>query len=137
MVISVPVEDDVDCTLHQRSSVVTVGTGSLASSSSGRLTGAVVGETYALEEDEECAWHEGHIRWAHRAPVHRAATNIRWLLLSAQPSVLLVKLSIELSIDYRIPAAGAPVRPRGSLRRVRVSRLLPPRSGSRAPSCRL
>lgn len=66
-----------------------------------------------------------------------AATNIRWLLLSAQPSVLLVKLSIELSIDYRIPAAGAPVRPRGSLRRVRVSRLLPPRSGSRAPSCRL
>jgi hypothetical protein len=67
VVISVPVEDDVDCTLHQRSSVVTVGTGSLASSSSGRLTGAVVGETYALEEDEECAWHEGHIRWAHSA----------------------------------------------------------------------
>jgi hypothetical protein len=108
VVISVPVEDDVDCTLHQRSSVVTVGTGSLASSSYGRLTGAVVGETYALEEDEECAWHEGHIRWAHSAPVHRAATNIRWLLLSALPSVLLVKLSIELSIDYRIPAAGAP-----------------------------
>ena len=105
MVISVPVEDDVDCTLHQRSSEVTVGTGSLASSSSGRLSGAVVGETYALEEDEECAWHEGHIRWAHSAPVHCAATNIRWLLLSAQPSVLLVKLSIELSIDYRIPAA--------------------------------
>lgn len=119
MVISVPVEDDVDCTLHQRSSVVTVGTGSLASSSSGRLTGAVVGETYALEEDEECAWHEGHIRWAHSAPVHRAATNIRWLLLSALPSVLLVKR--EYRAKYRLsyprgrrPGAAARQSPAGT-----------------------
>jgi len=119
VVISVPVEDDVDCTLHQRSSVVTVGTGSLASSSSGRLTGAVVGETHALEEDEECAWHEGHIRWAHSAPVHRAATNIRWLLLSAQPSVLLVKS--EYRAKYRLsyprgrrPGAAARQSPAGT-----------------------
>ena len=61
-----------------------------------------MGDTSALEEDEECAWHEGHIRWrtARRSTARR---QISAGCFSAT-SVLLVKC-IELSIDYRIPAA--------------------------------